>query len=69
MFVRNALLPLIAKLMSAVARPDAASVTTISGVYVPCPPITALAMTPVALFSVIPSGNGGVLPLLSTENV
>ena len=69
MFARNALFPFDEMLMSCVACAFVESVTTNSGVYVPCPPISALVMLPVAASSDIPSGNGGKLALVLTENV
>ena len=59
MFAKKALLPLMAKLISAFACAAAASVTTISGVYVPWPPINGLVIFPDDASIVIPSGSGG----------
>jgi hypothetical protein len=59
MFAKNALLPLIAKLIGSVAVVLAASFTTNSVVYAPWPPICELVTAPVLGFKDIPSGNGG----------
>ena len=64
----NALLPLMAKLMSRVACALAESVTINSGVYVPCPPISELLITPVEELRDIPSGNGANPEPPRTEN-
>jgi hypothetical protein len=69
MVAKNALSPLIAKLIGSVAVVLAASVTTNSVVYVPWPPICELLTAPVVEFKAIPSGKGAELPLVSTENL
>ena len=68
MFAKKALLPLIAKLIGSVAVVLAASVTTNSVVYAPCPPICELVTAPVFAFNDIPSGKGAKLPSVLTEN-
>jgi len=68
MLARNTLLPLIAMLICCVACACAESVTTNSGVYVPWPPISELLTLPVDALRDIPSGNGGKLELVLTEN-
>ena len=69
MLARNALLPLMAMLMFSVACALVESVTTNSGVYVPCPPISELLMAPVVASRDIPSGKGGTLEFSVTEKV
>ena len=49
----------MAKLICCVACALVESVTTISGTYVPWPPMSALLITPVDASSAIPSGSGG----------
>jgi hypothetical protein len=58
-FLKNALLPLMAKAICVFAVAAAASVTTISGIYVPWPPINGLVISPDDASIVIPSGSGG----------
>ncbi len=69
MFAKNALWPLSEMLMLRVACTLTESVTTNSGVQVPCPPISELLMFPVLSFRDIPSGNGEKLELVFTEKV
>jgi hypothetical protein len=69
MVAKNALLPLISKVMGTVAVVFAASFTMNSVVYAPWPPICELVTAPVLAFNDIPSGNGAKLPLASIENV
>lgn len=66
---RNALLPLMAKLIACVACALAESVTTNSGVYVPWPPTSELVIFPLAASRAIPSGSGEKLVSVLTENV
>ncbi len=58
-FAKNALLPFIAKAICALAVALVASVTMISGVYVPWPPINGLVISPDDASIVNPSGSGG----------
>lgn len=69
MFARNALFPLMAKLICCVAWALVESVTINSGLYVPWPPICALLTSPVLAFRDMPSGNGGELALVLIEKV
>jgi hypothetical protein len=69
MVARNALLPLSEMLMFCVVCALVESVTINSGTYVPCPPISALLITPVPALRDIPSGKGGKLAFALTERV
>ena len=69
MLARNALLPVIERVMSRVACALAESVTTKWGVYAPWPPINPLLTFPVFALIDIPSGSGAKLGFVLTEKV